>query len=105
MRLTQEQVEIALFYRDRGIKLKPAEVRTLAALSGRRIVSLDHLVEALWGDDPGGGPLCAEEVLRTYVCKLRKQGFRIRTVYGQGYVFVADPFGAWPGQAVASSVA
>lgn len=92
MRLSQEQAELAMAYREKGVKLRPTEVRLLFALRSRRIASHGMIVDALWGDDPDGGPLCAEEVIRTYICNLRKKGFRIRTLYGQGYLLLVDPY-------------
>ncbi len=92
MRLSQEQAELAMAYREQGVKLRPTEVRLLFALRSRRIASHGMIVDALWADDPDGGPLCAEEVIRTYICNLRKKGFRIRTIYGQGYLLLLDPY-------------
>lgn len=36
-------------------------------------VTRDALIASLYGDDPNGGPLCAEEIINILVSHLRKQ--------------------------------
>jgi DNA-binding SARP family transcriptional activator/Tfp pilus assembly protein PilF len=86
-----------LLVRARGAILPalPGKQRVLLAtllLQGNRMVALDQIVEALWGDKP---PASAHGTLRDYVKELRKQlavtgESRIGTVPG-GYVFRIGP--------------
>jgi DNA-binding SARP family transcriptional activator/tetratricopeptide (TPR) repeat protein len=86
-----------LLVRARGATLPalPGKQRVLLAtllLQGNRMVPLDQLAEALWGDMP---PASAHGTLRDYVKELRKQlavtgESRIATVQG-GYVFRIGP--------------
>jgi DNA-binding SARP family transcriptional activator/tetratricopeptide (TPR) repeat protein len=86
-----------LLVRARGAALPalPGKQRVLLAtllLQGNRMVALDQLAEAIWGDMP---PASAHGTLRDYVKELRKQlaaigESRIATVPG-GYVFRIGP--------------
>lgn len=49
-----------------------------------KVVSTKELVEAVYGDDPDGGPLTAEHTIRIAVFKLRKKAAQIYSI--QGYM-------------------
>lgn len=46
-------------------------------------VTMAEFMDAVYGDDPDGGPLHAENNIHVTICKLRKQGLQIerRTTY------------------------
>ena len=48
---------------------KPRQLLAALMLNANRLVSIDRLIEAVWGDDP---PRSAIENLRTYATALRK---------------------------------
>ncbi len=57
-------------------------------LHRREVVSVDHLIEALWGDNP---PLTAAKTIQVYVSRLRKVlGAEILETSGRGYRLVVD---------------
>lgn len=57
-----------------------------------RWVPIDALVDALYGDDPDGGPLQADNVVRANIGYLRRKTSpgRIWTRHGFGYAWTAD---------------
>lgn len=71
--------------------LSPSERRLFLAVSGGkgRAVTLDAIMENIWGHDPNGGPDCADVIIRRYVCtgrpKLKPFGFGYECVRGVGY--------------------
>lgn len=75
--------------------LKDRVLSLLAAAPGEFIATSD-IVDRIYGWDEDGGPLHANENIRSAVRKLRQDGFRIETTYGRGYRLVdADTeFGA-----------
>ena len=54
------------------VRLSVLPRRLLRQFLDRRIVSVEDAIEALWCDDPEGGPLYAEECVRRYVMDLRR---------------------------------
>jgi DNA-binding SARP family transcriptional activator len=76
---------------------KPRALMALLAIHANRTVSIDRLVDGLWGED---SPLTAAKTLQTYVFLIRRQlapdggdrdpGLRIVTE-GQGYRLVVGP--------------
>lgn len=66
--------------------------RTVLQLLIKRADELVHtsaFIEHLYGDDPDGGPLCADRSVRRFIKDLRQKipplRDRIETVYGEGY--------------------
>lgn len=76
------------------IGIQPSEAGILlAAMLARAPVRCADFVEALWGEDPEGGPLSAEKAVHVYVCRLnsalRAFGWHIRgRRSGGGYSLV-----------------
>ena len=71
----------------RGRKVKA--VLAMLLLEPGRVVSADHLVEALWGDDP---PPSAAATLQVYVSQLRKVlGRGAIQTRAPGYVLAVEP--------------
>jgi len=65
-------------------------------VGGNRYVSSDDLVASAWADDPGGGPLCAYNYVKTTVHRLRRHfailGIEIcRAYYTRGYSVKVHP--------------
>ena len=64
------------------IELQPQEAGVLLAVMFIRSARREELIDALWGDDENGGPLCANNTLNVHVYKLNKKlrpfGWRIR---------------------------
>lgn len=59
------------------------------------VATQDELIDALWGDDPDGGPLCVEEIVRQYIHCLRKHlkpGYDIHNVFNHSYRLVSSDF-------------
>lgn len=54
--------------------LAPILWRLLGVLSRREgaLVTYENAIDALWGDDPNGGPDNASGRLRVHICNLRK---------------------------------
>lgn len=50
-------------------------------------VSIEEMIEALWGDALDGGPLTAPRYIHLLCYILRKQGFPIKTNCGRGYSY------------------
>lgn len=74
-----------------GLRLGRVEMRALGAMvrAYPRAVTHGALLEALYGDDPSGGPLLADDVVRTVMRRLREKlkpfGWTIpREVGGKG---------------------
>ncbi len=78
---------------EHGHKLPLGGVRQRALLAvlllhRREVVSVDHLIEALWGDNP---PLTAAKTIQVYVSRLRKVlGAEILETCGRGYRLAID---------------
>src|SRR2546427_780596 len=61
-----------VLHEDRALPLGGPKQRALLAMllmSANRVVSIDRLIDDLWGDDP---PATAENILQVYVSQLRK---------------------------------
>ena len=56
---------------ERGIQPQEAGV-LVAMIFAKAAVKCADLIDALWGDDPEGGPLHAEKAVHVYVCRLNK---------------------------------
>ena len=55
------------------INLCPNEAGVLlAAMFAPGIVRVGEIIDALWGDDPEGGPDSAEKAVHVYVCRLNQ---------------------------------
>lgn len=59
----------------RSIHLEPVEMRFLCALlaAAPRLLTRKVALEALWGDQAGGGPASADQALRLYKHKLARK--------------------------------
>jgi len=84
--------KIARIFAARGVVLSPQQAALLNALLGReRLVTYRALAEALWGDDPEGGPLNAQGDIRAALTKLRRKigaagiPWVIENCHGVGY--------------------
>lgn len=81
------------------ITMRPQHLRlfAMAAVStaSGAILTYPEIIEAMYGDDDGGGPDDPVGVIRVVVCRLRKQiakiGLNITSNY-QGYELVPLPF-------------
>lgn len=68
----------------------PTQFRAAAAMVVRRGSLLTHLdlIEALYGDDPNGGPLWAPQAVSKWGCHVRRRlrplGLLQQTIYGHG---------------------
>src|SRR5450755_3641140 len=64
-------------------------VLAILLLHRRQAVSIDRLVDELWGERP---PPTAAQTIRVYVSRLRKVlGDRVVETHGRGYLLVVDP--------------
>ena len=84
--------QIARIFAARGAVLSPQQAALLNALLGReRLVTYRALAEALWGEDPEGGPLNAQGDIRAALARLRPKiaaaaiPWEIENRYGVGY--------------------
>lgn len=59
-------------------------INTLRQASGQW-VSRDYLLDALYGEDPEGGPDQADKCLRVFIARLRNAGYPIENRYAVGY--------------------
>ena len=77
--------------------LTPRQSALLRVLSRRpgRLVTHEALVDAVYGDDPGGGPdrarQCIAHFARALKPALAAGGMEVRSVWGQGYVLELRP--------------
>ena len=82
----------ALEHGQRRLALGGAKQRAVLAIlliHRREAVSIDRLVDELWGDRP---PPTAAQTIRVYVSRLRKTlGDRVVETQGSGYLLVVDP--------------
>lgn len=68
---------------------KQRAVLAVLLLHRREFVSLDRLVDELWGESP---PPTAEQTVRVYVSRLRKVlGDHVVETEGRGYRLAAEP--------------
>jgi len=67
-----------------------ARLATLLRGQAGRVVPYGELIDALYGDDPDGGPLYASNVLRVLASRLRHKGVPIRTCWGHGLYWPRD---------------
>lgn len=58
---------------DQKFSLSSHEATLMAGLAKGQIVSTDSFIDALYGDDEDGGPLCARRVVHVKICHLRKK--------------------------------
>ena len=75
-----------------------AHVFNRLALVPCAVVSVEELIDAVYGATPDGGPVNAIFNVRVAIYRLRQRGLRIETVHGRGYVLSGS-------QAVAPPVA
>ena len=69
--------------------VKQRAVLAILLLHRREVVSIDQLVDLLWGER---APPTAAQTIRVYVSRLRKVlGDRVVETQGRGYVLVVDP--------------
>lgn len=54
-------------------------------LGAGALVGHAELIEAVWGDDPDGGPVDAHNRIGIAVMSLRREGHPIATFFGRGY--------------------
>ncbi|PSJ60766.1 winged helix-turn-helix domain-containing protein [Pseudaminobacter soli (ex Li et al. 2025)] len=74
---------------DRGLTRSQAEIlRAIVGAKGRTVTH-DHILDALYRDDPDGGPEYARTIVTVFISQLRKKlagtGIDIMTVWGVGY--------------------
>lgn len=73
------------------LRLSPKETTLLTTISRRpgRVTLRREILHALYGDDPDGGPDSASNCVTRFAMNINKrlagEGYRIRTVWGQGY--------------------
>lgn len=60
-------------------------ISTLLTARAPGIVSLDEIIEWIWGDDPNGGPDHPANCIRQAVFALRRNGAPIVTHSSRGY--------------------
>lgn len=81
-------------------KLSPSEATILDVLASRsgRYVSFDAILDALYGDDPSGGPDSGPLIIRVMIHKLRRKikGVNIM-ICNQSVAIVADLSANGPG--------
>lgn len=64
--------------------------RLLGCLRDGKVWSKPALIEALYGDDPDGGPLTADQIIDVSISRLRNQWrWPIRTEWGRGFYLEA----------------
>jgi hypothetical protein len=61
------------------------KARLLSALAAGGIVTQRDLIDAMWGDDPEGGPLDADGIMRQHIYSLRQRDYPIRNYPKLGY--------------------
>lgn len=81
---------------------QPAKIYIMLKRADGAPVSVQALIDSVWGTDETGGPLAAMEIVKTQICRIRKRlagsRFRIVTVPRRGYRLTAlderegDPF-------------
>jgi hypothetical protein len=59
--------------------------RFLSLLRSSPLLTHANAVKALWGESANGGPLYAQNILATYVSRLRRAGHSIENYPGVGY--------------------
>lgn len=81
--------------RRRASVFTPSELRIVSLLYERRYgapVTTGEIVDALYGDDPEGGPEDTRGCIEKFLCdarrKLAPMGCRIETNWGRGYRLV-----------------
>lgn len=91
----EQLAELHDLFSERGSHLSPTEAKLLLALKRHdRSVSINELMDALWGDDPSGGPLSAGQEIRVMVSKCRRRiektdlAWSIKNTHGFGYRLV-----------------
>ena len=67
-------------------KLRSRFVNHLRLRAGA-IVSHQELADAIWGDDPDGGPMEVRECLLHLDRGLREMGYPIKKHWGRGYSY------------------
>lgn len=84
-----------------GVSLTPAEAVVLYALLRHEHASHETLLQALYAEDPDGGPLSADDCIKVRVCLLRKKvpGLTITSIHGFGYRARME----WPDESGAGS--
>lgn len=88
-------VEAAPRRRRRASVFTPSELRIVSLLYDRRYgapVTTREIVDALYGDDPDGGPEYTHGCVEKFLCdarrKLAPMGCGIRAAWGRGYRLV-----------------
>ena len=67
---------------------RPCSLRLASLLSSRRgrVFPPDEVFDALWGDDPDGGPMATRNVVSVYAHYLRLAGLEVRSESNRGYI-------------------
>ena len=68
-----------------------AQAVILRELIDNSRVLIVRLIHCIWGQDPDGGPLCAQRIIHLHISNLRKllrPGWHIVNWYGQAYELV-----------------
>lgn len=80
-----------------AITLSGHERRIALSLAGNfgHVVAMATLIDAVYGDDPEGGPLTADVIIKVMLVRLRRRlapfGLAVNNVYGVGYRLVWLP--------------
>jgi DNA-binding response OmpR family regulator len=91
MKLEIDRVTVSSFLQSLPSSPSNRDLVLYALLSGR-VWHVADLVDLIWGNEPEGGPLTAEEFIRKEVHCLRKAGFIIGSRYAVGYRLVGASF-------------
>jgi len=66
-----------------------AAIFLAVAASNGRTVTHGGIISHMWGGDPDGGPMTADNLIKVFVHRLNKKlvgtGYRVRSVWGEGY--------------------
>lgn len=88
IRVHAAQVQRALSYAAQRVSRSFIMARILDAI-GRSPITPPDLVEAVYADDPNGGPLTAHQIVELYLWKLRRMGYPI--IYTSGHYMLRRP--------------
>lgn len=83
----------AVYVNDEEITLTPKEFELLYFLAQHegQVFSREQLLNQIWGFDYTGQERTVDTHVKTIRIKLKKEGERIKTVWGVGYKFEAEP--------------
>lgn len=79
-----------------ALRLKPRQRAIFSALLRHpgRAIPHDVLIDAVWSDDPTGGPVHAMDCLRVHISGMRRAlagtPYRVERVFGVGYRLIIE---------------